>query len=118
MKRLLGVRPELLGLAVVGSIVLIGLPTVTNQFFTFEFAKVAIFVCALLGLNLLTGYSGQISLGNGAFMAVGGYTTAILVHAIGVPYWLTIPLAAVLCDYLVSIWRWPPSRSPFRSRRS
>jgi branched-chain amino acid transport system permease protein len=96
VKRLLGVRPELLGLAAVGGVVLIGLPTLTNQFFTFEFAKVAIFVCALLGLNLLTGYSGQISLGNGAFMAVGGYTTAILVHATGVPYWLTIPLAAVV----------------------
>lgn len=96
MRRLLGVRPEVVGLAVVGGVVLVGLPTVTNQFFTFEFAKVAIFVCALLGLNLLTGYSGQISLGNGAFMAVGGYTTAILVHATGVPYWTTIPVAAVV----------------------
>ncbi|GAC1506355.1 MAG: branched-chain amino acid ABC transporter permease [Candidatus Dormibacteraceae bacterium] len=96
MRRLLGARPELVGLAVVGGVVLIGVPTVTNQFFTFEFAKVAIFICALLGLNLLTGYSGQISLGNGAFMAVGGYTTAILVHTTGVPYWATIPPAAII----------------------
>jgi len=73
-------------LAVVGAVVLIGLPTVTNQFFTFEFAKVAVYAIALIGLNLLTGYSGQISLGNGAFMAVGGYTTAILVHKTGIPY--------------------------------
>src|SRR5258708_32967358 len=48
-----------------------------------------------MGLNILTGFSGQISLGNGAFMAVGGYTTAILVHRTGVPYWVTIPAAAV-----------------------
>jgi branched-chain amino acid transport system permease protein len=96
MKQLPRIRPELLVLAVVGLVVLIGVPTVTNQFYTFMFAKVAIFVCALLGLNLLTGYSGQISLGNGAFMAVGGYTTAILVHTIGVPYWVTIPVAAVV----------------------
>jgi branched-chain amino acid transport system permease protein len=96
VSRLPRVRPEVVGLAVVGGIVLIGVPTVTNQFFTFEFAKVAIFVCALLGLNLLTGYSGQISLGNGAFMAVGGYTTAILIHAVGVPYWVTIPVAAIV----------------------
>lgn len=89
-------RVEVLVMAVVGGVVLIGVPTVTNQFYTFEFAKVAIFVCALLGLNLLTGYSGQISLGNGAFMAVGGYTTAILVHAAGFPYWLTIPLAGIV----------------------
>ena len=96
MRRLPRPRPEVLGLAVVGGIVLIGLPTVTNQFYTFEFAKVGIFVCALLGLNLLTGYSGQISLGNGAFMAVGGYTTAILVHVAGVPYWMTIPVAGLV----------------------
>jgi branched-chain amino acid transport system permease protein len=83
-------------LAVLGAVVLIGLPTVTDQFYTFEFAKVAIFVIALLGLNLLTGYSGQISLGNGAFMAVGGYTTAILIQRTGVPYWATIPVAGVL----------------------
>src|SRR5258708_29743177 len=49
-----------------------------------------------MGLNILTGFSGQISLGNGAFMAVGGYTTAILVHRTGVPYWVTIPAAAVV----------------------
>jgi branched-chain amino acid transport system permease protein len=96
MRRLPRVRPELLVLAVVGVVVLIGLPTLTNQFFTYAFAKVAIFVCALLGLNLLTGYSGQISLGNGAFMAVGGYTTAILIHSADVPYWATIPLAGIV----------------------
>jgi branched-chain amino acid transport system permease protein len=96
VRRLSRTRPELIALAVVAAVVLIGLPTVTNQFFTFEFAKVAIFVTALIGLNLLTGYSGQISLGNGAFMAVGGYTTAILVQRTGIPYWTTIPVAGIL----------------------
>ena len=43
-----------------------------------EWAYVGIYLIALLGLNILTGYTGQISLGHGAFMAVGGYTTAIL----------------------------------------
>lgn len=96
MRRLPKVRIEVVALVVIGGVVLLGLPTVTNQFFTFEFAKVATFAIALIGLNLLTGYSGQISLGNGAFMAVGGYTTAILVHATGVPYWATIPAAALV----------------------
>src|SRR5438093_235429 len=96
VRRLPRVRPELLGLAVIGGIVVLGVPTVTNQFVTFEFAKVAIFAIALMGLNLLTGYSGQISLGNGAFMAVGGYTTAILVQRTGIPYWTTIPVAALV----------------------
>jgi len=85
-----------MGLAVIGGVVVLGVPTVTNQFVTFEFAKVAIFAIALMGLNLLTGYSGQISLGNGAFMAVGGYTTAILVQRTGIPYWTTIPVAALV----------------------
>lgn len=96
MSRLRTVRPEAVVLAVVGGVVLLGLPTVTNQFFTFEFAKVAIYAIAIIGLNILTGYSGQISLGNGAFMAVGGYTTAILIHRTGVPYWTTIPAAALV----------------------
>jgi branched-chain amino acid transport system permease protein len=96
VSRLPKVRLEVLVLAVVGGVVLLGLPTLTNQFFTFEFAKVAVFAIALIGLNLLTGYSGQISLGNGAFMAVGGYTTAILVHRTGIPYWTTIPAAALV----------------------
>jgi branched-chain amino acid transport system permease protein len=43
-----------------------------------EYSYVAIYLIALLGLNILTGYTGQISLGHGAFMAIGGYTTAIL----------------------------------------
>jgi branched-chain amino acid transport system permease protein len=94
--RLPKVRLEVLVLAVVGGVALLGLPTVTNQFFTFEFAKVAVYAIAIIGLNILTGYSGQISLGNGAFMAVGGYTTAILVHRTGIPYWTTIPAAALV----------------------
>ena len=47
MRRLPRVRPELLGLAVIGGIVVLGVPTVTNQFVTFEFAKVAIFAIAM-----------------------------------------------------------------------
>jgi branched-chain amino acid transport system permease protein len=96
VRRLPKVRIEVVVLAVVGAIVLLALPTVTNQFVTYEFAKVALYAIALIGLNLLTGYSGQISLGNGAFMAVGGYTTAILVQRTGIPYWTTIPAAALV----------------------
>jgi branched-chain amino acid transport system permease protein len=81
---------------VVGLIVLLGIPLTTDTFQTFQFANVAVFVVAIVGLNLLTGYSGQISLGNGAFMAIGGYTTALLVHHVGLPYGFTIPLAGLL----------------------
>jgi len=54
------------------------LPRLLGTFRASQFALVAIYFVALLGLNVLTGYNGQISLGHGAFMAIGGYTTAIL----------------------------------------
>jgi branched-chain amino acid transport system permease protein len=60
------------------------------------FAQVAAYTIAIIGLNILTGYSGQISLGNGAFMAIGSYTTALLVARVHVPYGLTIPLGGLL----------------------
>ena len=54
------------------------LPAWISGFRAQQFAYVAIYVIALLGLNILTGYTGQISLGHGAFMAIGGYTSALL----------------------------------------
>jgi branched-chain amino acid transport system permease protein len=58
---------------------------------------VVTYAVAILGLNLVTGYNGQVSLGHGAFYAVGAYTTAILMDKFAVPYWATLPVAAVLC---------------------
>src|SRR3569833_1856406 len=52
---------------------------------------------AVLGLNLLTGFFGQISLGHGAFYVVGAYAAAILMDQYDVPYWATLPIAAVVC---------------------
>jgi branched-chain amino acid transport system permease protein len=49
-----------------------------------------------LGLNLLTGYAGQISIGHGAFLGVGAFTSAILVSRVGVPFWLSVPAAGVV----------------------
>ena len=54
------------------------LPSFVSDYKAREYSYVAIYLIALLGLNILTGYTGQISLGHGAFMAIGGYTTAIL----------------------------------------
>ena len=55
------------------------------------------YAIALLGLNMLTGYNGQISLGHGAFFALGAYTTGILMEHAGAPYWATVPAAGVVC---------------------
>jgi len=51
----------------------------------------------LVGMNILIGYSGQISLGHGAFLAIGAYTSAILMDKMNIPYWMTIPIAAFIC---------------------
>jgi len=73
------------------------LPFVASNYRTFQFTLALVYAIALLGLNMLTGYNGQISLGHGAFYAVGAYTAAILMEHYGVPYWATIPVAAVVC---------------------
>jgi len=75
----------------------LGLPFVASGYHLFQFSQVLIYAIALLGLNLLTGYNGQISLGHGAFYAIGAYTTAILETRFGAPYWATIPPAGALC---------------------
>jgi branched-chain amino acid transport system permease protein len=58
---------------------------------------VLVYAIALLGLNILVGYNGQISLGHGAFYAIGAYVTAILVVHAGVTHWAAIPVAAAIC---------------------
>lgn len=73
------------------------LPFFISNYRTFQFSMVLIYAIALLGLNILTGFNGQISLGHGAFYAIGAYVTAILMDKFGVPYWACIPLAGAVC---------------------
>jgi len=77
-----------------GVVVLVVLPFLLSDFRTVQLATVGAYFIAILGLDILTGHSGQISLGHGAFMAVGGYTTAILMANHGVRDLWTIPIAA------------------------
>ncbi|MDE2396519.1 MAG: branched-chain amino acid ABC transporter permease [Burkholderiales bacterium] len=89
-------RPALAGLAlllVAASV----LPFCVGNYRVFQFTLVIVYAIALLGLNMLTGYNGQISLGHGAFYAIGAYTAAILMDKFGVPYWATIPVAGAVC---------------------
>jgi branched-chain amino acid transport system permease protein len=73
------------------------LPLMVSDYRVFQFNLVLVYAIALLGLNLLTGYNGQISLGHGAFYAIGAYTAAILMDKYGVPYWATLPVAGAVC---------------------
>ena len=80
----------------VGIAVIAVLPSFMGQFETRNMSQVGLYFIALLGLNIVTGYSGQISLGQGAFMGVGGYTTAYLAFDHGWSVWWTIPVAAAI----------------------
>ncbi len=97
-----GYRPLSWGRVRVGAVALgvlaaVVLPFLLSDYHVFQVTLVIIYAIALLGLNLLTGYNGQISLGHGAFYGVGAYTSAILIHRFEVPYALTVPCAAVVC---------------------
>lgn len=63
----------------------------------FQLTLVTVYAIAILGMTVLTGINGQISLGHGAFYAIGAYTTGILMTTWNVPYWATLPVAAVCC---------------------
>jgi len=67
-----------IGASVAAALVLALLPFALSGYHQALGAQVATFFIAVLGLNVLTGYTGQISIGHGAFMAIGGYTTAVL----------------------------------------
>jgi len=82
---------------VLGLIAACILPFFISNYHVFQASMVLSYAIALVGMNILIGYSGQISLGHGAFMAIGAYTSAILMDKMNIPYWMTIPIAAFIC---------------------
>ena len=111
------------GTSLVMLALLILVPLFVKNFIIFQLTMLLIYGLAVLALNILTGGSGQFSLGQSAFYAVGAYTSAILMEHAGMNYALTLPVAGV--DLLrlrlpvrpagaaarpASIWRWRPSR--------
>ena len=73
------------------------LPFFVSEYRLFQGTLTLNYALVLFGLTILTGYSGQISLGHGAFYALGAYITAILITRFGVPYWATLPVSAIVC---------------------
>ena len=77
--------------------VLLLVPLVVKNFIIFQMTMLLIYGVAVLALNLLTGGSGQFSLGQSAFYAIGAYTSAILMETFNVNYALTLPVAGLVC---------------------
>ncbi|HEY7843956.1 MAG TPA: branched-chain amino acid ABC transporter permease [Bradyrhizobium sp.] len=78
-------------------VLLLVIPLLVKNFIIFQMTMLLIYGVAVLALNILTGGSGQFSLGQSAFYAVGAYTSAILMEHFNVNYALTLPIAGVIC---------------------
>jgi branched-chain amino acid transport system permease protein len=85
--------------AVLALLVLV-LPRFVPSYAAFELTFVGAYAIGILGLVILTGTNGQISLGHGAFFGIGGYAVAILAQKLGVPFWASVPLAAIVSGIL------------------
>jgi len=81
----------------IGLVILAAIPFMMKSFFIFQITLAIIYAIAILGLNLLTGFNGQFSLGHSAFYAIGAYTAAIMMENLGISYVWTIPVAAIVC---------------------
>jgi len=92
------VRPTVRHWVIAGAIaVAIVIPLVAKSFVVFQLTEVMIYGLAILGLNLLTGFNGQFSLGHSAFYGLGAYTAAIMIHNYELSYLWTLPAAGALC---------------------
>jgi branched-chain amino acid transport system permease protein len=85
-----------LAAAVVAGAVIWAASVQLNAFRDFQIAEIAVYVVAIAGLSVLIGLSGQISLGHGAFMAVGAYTTALLMMHLNWPLWAVFPASSAV----------------------
>jgi branched-chain amino acid transport system permease protein len=72
------------------------IPFVIPSYLVSQFATVLVFAIAIVGINLVTGFGGAITLGHAAFVALGSYTTAILVVRYGWSPYATVPVSAAL----------------------
>ena len=78
-------------------IILLALPLFVRNFVIFQMTMLLIYGIAVLALNILTGGSGQFSLGQSAFYALGAYISAILMEHAGMNYALTLPISGIIC---------------------
>jgi branched-chain amino acid transport system permease protein len=91
-------------------VVLFLLPQAATSYWLDVLNRIGIAVIGAVGLNILTGFTGQISLGNAAFLAVGGYTTAALAGKLGLPFPLVIPLAGLVTALVGMVFGVPSLR--------
>ncbi len=82
---------------VIALLVAVIMPFLVEDFDVFQMTQALIFAMAILGLNLLTGFNGQFSLGHSAFFGIGAYTTAIMMGNYEIAFYWTVIPAGVVC---------------------
>jgi branched-chain amino acid transport system permease protein len=96
---------------VIGLLILFGvIPFISSPFILYVLNTIGIYAISAVGLNLLIGYTGQISLGQGAFFGVGAYTGAILATKAGFPFWAAVPAAGLFTAAVGMIFGIPSVR--------
>jgi branched-chain amino acid transport system permease protein len=109
--RAIGMRPGVNYLIIaVLVVVAFVIPLFATSFVTFQLTEVLIYGLAILGLNLLTGFNGQFSLGHSAFYGIGAYTAAIMIHNYELSYLWTIPAAGGVCFVIGFLFGLPALR--------
>lgn len=95
----------------VGLAILFGvIPFICSPYILYILNTIGIYAIGAVGLNLLIGYTGQISLGHGAFFGVGAYAGAILATKAGFPFWLAVPSAGVVTAFVGMVFGLPSVR--------
>jgi branched-chain amino acid transport system permease protein len=96
---------------IVGLIILFGvIPFISNTYVLYVLNTIGIYSIAVVGLNILIGYTGQISLGHGAFFGVGAYSAAILATKAGLPFLLSVPVAGIITAAIGMVFGLPSAR--------
>lgn len=86
--------------AVLALLFVVIVPLALAEYYLAILNLIFIAVVGALGLNILVGYTGQISLGHGAFMSVGAYTAANLAVRLGLPFWITLPAGGLMAAFI------------------
>jgi len=95
----------------IGMALLFGVvPFISSPYLLYIINSMGIYAIAAVGLNLLIGFTGQISLGHGAFFGVGAYAAAILATRGGVPFFLAVPIAGIVSAAVGMVFGLPSAR--------
>ena len=89
---------------------LIIFPFISNDYIISVANLIGIAVIGAVGLNILTGFAGQISIGHGAFVGIGAYASALLVSELHIPFWVSLPLAGLFTACVGLIFGLPSLR--------